>query len=1239
MEMLERLWEGTGLFFSGLMQSFERGVTNIFGTSNSHVIRKMQSRVTRINGMEEKLSQLSDEELRAQTDKFRQRLRDGESLDDVLEEAFATCREAGKRYLRMRHYDVQLIGGMVLHSGSIAEMVTGEGKTLVATLPAYLNALEGRGVHVITVNDYLARRDMEWMAPLYMGLGLTVGNIQSGMETADRQKSYSCDITYGTNNEFGFDYLRDNMRPAARDDNRFPKHMQQVQGPLNYAIIDEVDNILIDEARTPLIISGPAELDLGKYVDADRIARSLVNGKHFTVNEKDHNVSLTDEGVRSAEKLAGVESFYTAGNMEWPHLIDNSLKAHHLYKRDVNYVVREGAIIIVDEFTGRLMEGRQWSDGLHQAVEAKEGVKIKDETQTLATITLQNFFKLYRKIAGMTGTAMTEATEFVKIYGLDVVAIPTNRQMQRIEHPDVIFLSEREKFNAVAEDVEKVHKLDVLILKDNKEVIGEIVKESDSEVILRASESKETTNYTKDKIDSIEYKGRPILIGTVSIEKSEVLSHLLERRGIRHQVLNAKHHKREAEIIAQAGRRFAVTIATNMAGRGTDIILGGNAETMAWAQLQDQFPTRLEVPKEVWESLVKEIEVREDMKREGQFVRELGGLYVVGTERHESRRIDLQLRGRCGRQGDTGSSRFFLSLEDDLMRIFAGDWVRAWMGRLGMQDGERIESNFVSRRIAAAQKKVEERNFEIRKNLLEYDEVMDQQRKRIYGYRQRILAGLSCRDLVLEQIKQQVSHHVAQFLDPMYGADSFANWAGARLHCKLEGRDYRGQDGEAAAAYAHDVAERAAETAILDAIDENMPREDESSDWNLEALSNWYKSRYSIVYTPHQLKKIDRDKVDEELIEKAREQLAKVDLSEGYPYLDSTYGVNMALSWFKGKFGLEINAESLKGLEPTAVVQKLVQQALDAYQNKELYYPVLGGLQSFSQPIGPNEISVNREALATWATERFQSPTLGETIRNEAGETLFDAMTEANRVIIVKAEETNQEVDRLVDELFRGLGKEKSVKAARSANRNALDKIVKWGTEELNDTITEDELLRWNREDLELRLRRAIDDKYFPEIRRMERSLLLNIVDESWKNHLLAMDHLRSAVGLKGYAQIDPKVEYKREGMRLFDQMWFSIGERMTDLVFRVETLDLGPVRSKMVETSARHDEAPRIEAQKVQLSKEQESQQRAIEASNEPVRVDPIRKDNSRIGRNDPCPCGSGKKYKNCCLKSEGVT
>src|SRR5262249_55284605 len=690
MELLSELWDKTTDALTAVSEGVSDGLIRLFGNSNERQIRRMRPIVVAINELEPAMQALSDAELRGKTAEFRQRLAQGETLDDLLPESFAACREAGRRYLKMRHYDVQLMGGMVLHGGNIAEMVTGEGKTLVATLAAYLNALEGKGVHVVTVNDYLARRDAEWMSPLYNGLGLTVGAIQADMESAERQQIYGRDITYGTNNEFGFDYLRDNMKPTRE---------LQAQGPLNYAIIDEVDSILIDEARTPLIISGPAFDDVRKYAEADRIARLLKKGAHFEVKEKERTCHLNDDGVREAEHLAGLESFYTPGNMEWPHLIDNALKAHHLYKRDRDYVVQpNGEVVIVDEFTGRLMIGRQWSDGLHQAVEAKERVKIKEENQTLATITLQNFFKLYKKLAGMTGTAMTEATEFYKVYSLDVVAIPTNRELVRHNYPDVIFRYEREKMQAILDEIREVHE-----------------------------------------------SGRPVLVGTTSIEKSEELSEMLSQYGIPHQVLNAKYHEREAEIVAQAGRRGAVTIATNMAGRGTDIILGGNPEFMAWADLkrltdEDGRPlyhTRLDVPKTVWDQAVARYEP--EMRTEGREVATLGGLHIIGTERHESRRIDNQLRGRAGRQGDPGSSRFFLSLEDDLMRKFAGEWVSAVLTRLGMQEGEAIESRMVSRRIEGAQKKVEERNFDIRKNLLEYDEVMDEQRKRVYSFRQSLL--------------------------------------------------------------------------------------------------------------------------------------------------------------------------------------------------------------------------------------------------------------------------------------------------------------------------------------------------------------------------------------------------------------------------------------------------------------------------------------------------------------------
>ena len=748
MENMERYWDSISDFFGGLIRGFERTITNLFGSSNARYIKKLQTRVEAINSLESRFEAMTEEQLREQTESFKERLRNGETTDDILIEAFAVCREGGKRFLEMRHYDVQMIGGMVLHSGAVAEMVTGEGKTLVATLPTYLNALEGKGVHVVTVNDYLARRDMEWMGPLYMGLGLTVGAIQSNMKASERQTAYACDITYGTNNEFGFDYLRDNMRPAARDDDRFPKRFQQAQGKLAFAIVDEVDNILIDEARTPLIISGPAHSDIGKYADTNKIACSLKKDLHFTVNEKDHNVTLTDEGVRAAEKLAGVESFYTAGNMDWPHMIDNALKAHHLYKKDVNYVIKDGAIVIVDEFTGRLMDGRQWSDGLHQAVEAKEGVKIKEETQTLATITLQNYFKLYNKVCGMTGTAMTEASEFWKIYELDVIAIPTNRPLQRIEHPDTIFSGEKFKWKAIADEVENCHKHDTVFLKNGEYFVGTVKDETEDSVSIASKQDGSVETFKRNNVDQVQFAGRPVLVGTTTIEKSELLSSMLARRGIKHEVLNAKNHKREAEIVAQAGRRGAVTIATNMAGRGTDIVLGGNPETMAWARLQDKYPTRLDVPPEEWDALIEEIDKEHDMTPEGERVKALGGLHVIGTERHDARRIDLQLRGRCGRQGDPGSSRFYLSLDDDLMRIFAGPYVRRVLEFGGFTDDVPIENKMVSRRLDGAQKKREEYNFEIRKSLLEYDEVMDEQRKRIYTFRQQILDGVSCREIV-----------------------------------------------------------------------------------------------------------------------------------------------------------------------------------------------------------------------------------------------------------------------------------------------------------------------------------------------------------------------------------------------------------------------------------------------------------------------------------------------------------
>jgi preprotein translocase subunit SecA len=1009
---------------------------------------------------------------------------------------------------------------------------------------------------------------MEWMGPLYMGLGLSVGAIQSGMDSAERQKSYAADITYGTNNEFGFDYLRDNMRMASRGDDRFPAHQQQSQGVLNFAIVDEVDNILIDEARTPLIISGPAHDDVAKYTRADQISRQLRPEEHFEVKEKEHTVSLTEAGVRRAEQLAGVESFYTAGNMEWPHLIDNSLKAHHLYKRDVNYVVQQGEVVIVDEFTGRLMPGRQWSDGLHQAVEAKEGVRVKEESQTLATVTLQNFFKLYKKLGGMTGTAMTEASEFWKIYKLDVIAIPANRGMKRVNHPDVIYRTEKEKWTAVADEVERVHRWDSLALSDGTWRVGRILGENETTIEFEDKETRSKESIPRKTVRDLLRRGCPVLVGTVSIEKSELLSSLLEARGIDHQVLNAKHHKREAEIIAQAGRRDAVTIATNMAGRGTDIILGGNPDTLAWARLQEKYPTRLDVPKEEWDTLVREISDRENMKVEGDEVRGMGGLHIIGTERHEARRIDLQLRGRCGRQGDPGSSRFFLSLEDDLMRIFAGEWVKNVLTRLGMQDGEAIESRMVTRRVEAAQKKVEERNFDVRKNLLEYDEVMDEQRKRVYGFRQKILDGSDCRELILDMIDRQIDQNVGSFLDKDYGPQTYATWAAGQLACELDAADFRGLNPEEAERLATDQAIRQSETQIFEAVEENIPEGEDEDEWNWGALATFANARWKTQLTDRDLKKIGRQNVVEYLQGAVREAIAKIDLAEGGKFLAHDFGLRSACGWTEWRFGESLAPADVEnavqtGLDPKQFRELVKRKAHEVYGRREIDYPVLAGLSHFIRPQADGSRALDRDGLLAWARERFDPD-----------------LTPADL-------ETN-DLDQL-----------RSVLSDASRRRHT----------------------------------RGDDPR--DEMKRMERAVLLQFLDNAWKDHLLAMDHLRSSVGLRGYAQVDPKVEYKREGMRTFDLMWKGIDERVTDIVYRIEQVEDDALRSTWKETAAIHAAAPSATLPEPPAAEASA----AAEPSSSDDHVEPIRNLAGKVGRNDPCPCGSGKKFKNCCGRSSNVT
>jgi preprotein translocase subunit SecA len=657
----------------------------IFGTNHEREMKSIQPVVDKINSLEESMKALTDEQLKAKTAEFQNRLKNGETVNQILPEAFAVCREASRRVLGMRHYDVQLIGGYVLNRGSIAEMRTGEGKTLVATLPVYLNALTGLGAHVVSVNDYLVKRDAEWMGRLYTWLGLSVGVIVHDLSDQQRREAYGCDVTYCTNNELGFDYLRDNMKYELSE---------MTQRPFNFAIVDECDSILIDEARTPLIISGPAESSTDKYYEVNKVIPHLKRDVHFTMEEKTKTASLTEEGNSKVEELLKIGNLFDPEHIELLHHIYQGLKAHYLYRKDVEYMIQGGEVVIVDEFTGRLMPGRRWSDGLHQAIEAKEGVEVKNENQTLATITFQNFFRMYKKLAGMTGTADTEAVEFKKIYNLDVSVIPTNKPIMRLDEEDLVYKTEKAKFNAIINDVKERHE-----------------------------------------------NGQPVLIGTASIEKSELLHEALKRASVKHDVLNAKHHERDAEIISQAGRKAAITIATNMAGRGTDIVLGGNAEAMAKKE------TGTESGPE-FDAAFQRFKTKCDSEKVD--VLKAGGLYIVGTERHESRRIDNQLRGRSGRQGDPGASRFYLSLEDNLMRIFNGEMIQKIMNRLNVPDDEPIVAGMVSRSIEGAQRKVEGHNFDIRKHLLDYDNVMNQQRTIIYGMRKQIMEGKNIERTVLD---------------------------------------------------------------------------------------------------------------------------------------------------------------------------------------------------------------------------------------------------------------------------------------------------------------------------------------------------------------------------------------------------------------------------------------------------------------------------------------------------------
>ncbi len=1054
----------------------------LFGSKNQREVKKLQPKVERINALEPTMKAKSDAELRALTGEFRRRLDNGQPLDELLPEAFAAVREGSVRAMGMRHYDVQLIGGMVLNSGRIAEMRTGEGKTLVATLSAYLNALPGKGVHVVTVNDYLARRDAEWMGRLYGFLGLSTGVVVHGIEDYERQRAYQSDITYGQNNEFGFDYLRDNMKTS-------PDRM--VQRGLHYGIVDEVDSILIDEARTPLIISGAAEQAADLYVQVDKIIPRLKRDVDFVVDEKAHNTMLTDEGVERVEKLLGIKNLYEAEHLQHNHHVVQALRAHTLYKRDVNYLVEEGKVIIVDEFTGRKMPGRRWSDGLHQAIEAKEGVEIEEENQTLATVTFQNYFRMYGKLSGMTGTADTEAAEFNQIYKLDVTVIPTNKNIIRKDLPDLVYKNEKGKFKAVITDIEDCYK-----------------------------------------------RGQPVLVGTVSVEKSEVLSKMLRDLGVPYNVLNAKQHQKEAMIIAQAGRKGAITISTNMAGRGTDIVLGGNAEAMAKDKLSEEKAKVAETAAEAKPAEVAEgadagdgagagpyrgstepafdedkryAELHESFKAqcEAEKVEVLaaGGLKIIGTERHESRRIDNQLRGRAGRQGDPGCSRFYLSLEDDLLRIFGLDRMSGLMERLGLEEDTPIESPMVSRSIEGAQKKVEGRNFDTRKNVLEYDDVMNQQRKTIYALRKQVLEGRYVPELTEDEKKKGVAPHVA----PTESGD----WTVAGLSEEL-----RDKVVELLETVAKAVAARDQDMADGKAVRDIRPH------WRILRSEVW--RQYGVLLD----------------LEKHVSDAAKA--GAGDPAL---------ISFITG-----------------AVAASLVQQRERLY---DLCETLISNIVATHCPSAGSEDAWDVDALEDALTEQF-----------------------------------NREF-------------------------------------ELDGKLDVDEFAAQAWKQVEARLAEREQEMTRPWLMYYARSFMLEEIDQQWIDHLKNMDALREGIGLQGYGQKDPKKEYKRIGFEMFSEMMTRIQTNVATKLFRVhiqkadEAVPVlqGKQRTMMMAGAAgKTDTAEEAERK---AGRERRPGQSARPAGNgEPqAKQETVRRDRPKVGRNDPCPCGSGKKYKKCHGKDEVET
>ena len=1217
----------------------------IGGTRNERVIRSLRKVVEgQINPQEPKYLAMTDEELRATTPRLRARLGRGESPVSLIPEAFSAIREASRRARAHRQFDVQLIAGLVLYNGNIAEEATGEGKTIACYPAIYLAALQGKKVHVVTVNDYLVQRDAEFAKPIFAMLGMTVGFIQVMMDNRQRKEAYGCDVTYGTNSEFGFDYLRDNMKLSADE---------QVQGPLDFAIVDEVDNILIDEARTPLIISGPAYGDVTRYAKADQIARRLEglqkqanhetlerirhwdgdvpeeyggrpkfndalkkfkadpsqrsgfsltedeadaigHRQFFVVQAENKNVGITHEGVSAAQEDRELGAIYQDG-AEWPHLITQALRARIVYEKDRDYVVRGQEVVIVDEFTGRLMEGRQWSEGLHQAVEAKETVRIKQENQTLATITLQNYFRLYGKLAGMTGTAMTEAGEFLKIYKLDVISIPTHRPINRVDHNDRIYRSEEQKFQAIVEEVRH------------------------------------------EAVD----KGRPVLVGTTSVEKSERLSSALTRQhGIEHEVLNARPENaaREADIVAKAGQQHAkkkgdkemvgnVTIATNMAGRGTDIKLGPGVVWQACRVRPDgELPAGIE-PSELYPAGVHKccIHCQEydpstgcahcfktkldaDFPKRGRTsCREdvPCGLHVVGTERHEARRIDNQLRGRSGRQGDPGSSRFFLALEDDLMRVFAGPTLLKLLDWLGMEDGMAIEHKRISKAIEQAQKRVEERNFDIRKNLLEYDEVMDYQRRAYYGRRQRVLEGRDLKEIIAEMISQTVADAVADHLAGPYGKRCICEWAKNNLRLDVTIDRIRGEGPSDFDSVAESLRDRAKDDAAADisrSMGEYIDPDMTQREWDLAGLASWAMSRFRINVSQSHLRQMTPEQISESLIEQARAKLDEADLAPIAAYLDPDFPRVALGQWVQQKFAVRPSLEELAG-SVEEVTERMIDKILEAYGLREVEYPVEFALQR-AFPDGNTANVFHCQALADWANAKYRAGLSGQDFEGRKGQEILDRLMPFSRDYMVG--------ERLETEVDAHLAEGGDLAAHLTFARERFDTAIR--ETELDGRDVREALLEAGRHFL----RREISE--------LERFVLLEEFDGAWKDHLLEMDHLRSGIGLRGYAEQDPKIAYKREGSALFNEMLDSVRLRVAENIFKVRLSSAARLANVYQISQMVHEQLAGYD----HLSQEMQAQQDATR----PQKIETIRRAVPKVGRNDPCPCGSGKKYKKCCGK-----